>query len=108
MRPSCDLSPMSTITKVPFELGKPQIAGPLAVFPILGGEPRTTYRGLAAGLGLGAFVKEVDEHGSVGDVRICNFTDEAILVYEGEGVEGARQNRSFDAHVLVPAGVELT
>jgi hypothetical protein len=99
---------MTTITKIPFGLGQPQVAGALAVFPVLGAEPRTAYRGLAQALNLGAFVKEISEQGSVGDVRVSNPTDQALLVYEGEEIEGARQNRSFDAHVLVPADTELT
>jgi hypothetical protein len=99
---------MSTITKIPFGLGEPQVAGALAVFPVLGQEPRTSYRTLAQALALGAFVKEVSEDGSVGHVLLGNRTDEPILIYEGEEIEGARQNRSFEAHVLVPAGVELT
>jgi hypothetical protein len=99
---------MSTITKTPFRLARPQVAGALVVFPVLGREPRTAYRGLGQALGLGTFVKEVSGEGSVGDVLISNRTDEPVLVYEGEEIEGARQNRSFETHVLVPAGVELT
>lgn len=99
---------MTTLTQIPFTLGRPQVAGPLAVFPVLGPEPRAFYRSLAHALKLGAFVTEVDEHGSVGDVRIANPTDQPLLVYEGEEIHGARQNRTFDAPVLVPASVELT
>ena len=99
---------MSTLTKVPFELGEPQAAGALAVFPVLGDDAPTVYRSLSRGLKLGAFVREIHDRGSVGDVRIANAADEAILIYEGEEIEGARQNRSFDAHALAPAGVELT
>jgi hypothetical protein len=77
------------------------------VFPVLGGEPLTQYRGLAHALRLGASVTEVDEAGGVGEVLIRNPTDEALLVYEGEEIQGAKQNRIFDAHTLVPAGAEL-
>jgi hypothetical protein len=98
---------MTMIAKIPLRLGRPQVAGPLAVFPLLGGEPLTEYRGLAHALRLGASVTEVDGQGSMGEVLICNPTDEALLVYEGEEIQGAKQNRIFDAHTLVPAGAEL-
>jgi hypothetical protein len=95
------------IRQVPFELGERQVAGALAVFPVLGTDAETPYRSLAQALSAGAFVEEVDEHGSVSSVHVGNPTDQALLIYEGEEVEGARQNRSFVAHALVPAGAEL-
>jgi ARG and Rhodanese-Phosphatase-superfamily-associated Protein domain len=98
---------MSTLTKIPFGLGRPQLAGALAVFPVLGPEPRTVYRSLAHAAALGTSVTEVDGLGSVGDVLVCNPTDEALLIYEGEEIHGARQNRTFDVHALVPPDVEL-
>ena len=39
---------METITS-PFTLGEPQTAGPLAVFPVFGPDPRLDYRSFAAG-----------------------------------------------------------
>src|SRR5689334_22347143 len=98
---------MTTITQIPFGLGPPQLAGPLAVYPILGVEPRTEYRSLAQALKLDASVTEVNAQGSVGDVLVSNPTDQSILIYEGQEIQGARQNRAFDAPALVPAGTEL-
>jgi len=94
----------STPTKVSLELGEPQVAGPLAVFPVLGRQPRLPYMSLARALHIGAVVTEVDEQGSVGDVLVLNKTHQALLVYEGEEIHGARQNRTFDAPALIPAG----
>jgi hypothetical protein len=102
-----DLLCMSTITRTQFELGEPQSAGPLVVFPVLGPEPRLLYTSLARALGDGAFITEVDEQGRVGDVRVVNKSRNALLAYEGEEIQGARQNRTFDAPVLVPAGAQL-
>lgn len=99
---------MTTDTSLRFHLGDPQISGPLAVFPIFGPKPRLRYRGLGQAVRHGAFVTEVDEHGSVNDVLICNASDQALLLYEGELIIGARQNRVIDQPVLVPAGGELT
>ena len=99
---------MTTTTVRRYTLGSPQTAGPLAVFPIFGPEPRWRYRSLAQASARGAFVAEVDDHGSVNDVLVANITDEPLLLYEGEVILGARQNRAIDAPVLVPAYVQLS
>jgi hypothetical protein len=99
---------MTTKAASKFHLRPPQVTGPLAVYPILGGdEPRLVYRSLAQAVQHGAFVGEVDEHGDVNDVLVSNASDMPVLLYEGELIYGARQNRTIDAPVLVPAGVEL-
>ena len=82
-------------------LGSPQLAGPLAVFPLFGPEPRLTYRSFAQATALGALVKELDEGASVNDLTLANPTDLPLLVYEGEEVLGAQQNRTFDVSVLL-------
>ena len=97
---------MDTITH-DLTLGEPQVAGPLAVFPIVGPAGKLAYRSFAAAIELGAFVKELDEGASVGNLLLQNPTDLALLVYEGEEVLGAQQNRSFDSPVLVGAGARL-
>src|SRR5204862_905520 len=65
--------------------------------------PRLAYRGLASGLELGAFVKERDAGADVREVILENPTDLPVLLYEGEHISGAQQNRSVDASLLVPA-----
>lgn len=97
---------METITTL-FKIGDPQVAGPLAVFPVFGPEPKLDYRAFADATGLGAFVKELDEGASVNDLLVENPTDDDLLIFEGEEVLGAKQNRVFDASVLVAAGVRL-
>src|ERR1039458_9169812 len=99
---------MTTKTSTRFHLGSPQTTGPLSLYPIFGGEPRLPYRSLSQAVKHGAVIREVDEHGSVNDVLICNASDQPVLLYEGELIYGARQNRTIDAPVLVPAGVELS
>ncbi len=89
-------------------LGAPQVSGALAVFPVLGPEPRLRYRSLAAALGLGAAVKEVDGAGAVGSLVVQNPTDLPLLCFEGEEVRGARQDRTFDVPVLIGAGRSAT
>jgi hypothetical protein len=93
---------MNPITAT-YTLGSAQIAGPLAVYPVFGPPPTLDYHGLAEAIGLGAFVKELDQGASVGQVIVENPTDLPILIYEGEQIRGAQQNRSFDTSILVPA-----
>jgi hypothetical protein len=92
------------ITEQDFTVGEPQVAGPLAVFPVFGPEPRLEYRALAEAIELGAFVKELDAGASVGELDVHNPTDLPFLIYEGEEVLGAQQNRTFDTSVLIDAG----
>jgi ARG and Rhodanese-Phosphatase-superfamily-associated Protein domain len=99
---------MSTTAPSRLRLGAPQVSGSLSVFPILGGVPQLVYQSLSQAVAKGAFVKELDARGSVNDVLVCNVTDQPILLFEGELIEGARQHRTIDAPVLVPAGVELS
>jgi hypothetical protein len=97
---------MTTLT-TQFTLGEPQVAGPLAVFPIFGPEPRLSYRTFEEAAELGAFVKELDAGASVGDLLVANPTNVPLLIYEGEEVLGAQQNRTFDVSVLVAAGSQV-
>ena len=94
---------MTTKTRL-FTIGEPQVAGPLAVFPVFGPSPRLEYRTFADAMSLGAFVKELDSGASVNDLLVANPTDQPILLFEGEEVRGAQQNRTLDVPVLVPAG----
>jgi hypothetical protein len=98
---------MTILTTASFSVGEPQVSRQLAVFPVFGPEPVAVYRSLAQAVALGASVTEVDD-GSIGDVLVKNSSDQALLVYEGEEITGARQNRMFDAPALVPPAVELT
>ena len=97
---------MQTITQ-DFKLGEPQVAGPLAVFPIFGSSSRLQYRSFAQAAALNAFVKELDDGASVRELIIENPTDLPLLVYEGEEVLGAQQNRTFDTSVLIDAGARV-
>src|SRR5690242_7547572 len=55
-----DDGPLMTTLTTEYMLGEPQVAGPLAVFPIFGPEPRLKYRTLEQATELGAVVKELD------------------------------------------------
>jgi hypothetical protein len=91
----------------PLRLGDPDIHGPLAVFPLFGPAPQQDYVSFAQGRALGAAIKELEQHAAVNDLLVVNPTDQAILLYEGEEVLGAQQNRTFDVSVLVGARSQL-
>ena len=98
---------MSTDTALRHHLGEPQISGPLAVYPIFGPQPRLRYRNLAHAIERGAYITELDGRASVNDVLITNASDQAVLLYEGELIAGAQQNRTIDQPVLIPAGAQI-
>ena len=91
----------------PLRLGDPDVHGPLAVFPIFGPAPRAEYVSFAQGRAAGAAIKELESGAAVNDLLVLNPTDQAILLYEGEEVLGAQQNRTFDVSVLVGARSQL-
>lgn len=89
-------------------VGEPSVTGSVVVYPVFGREPQFEYMTLARALPLGFVVKEVPGSGSVRDLIVHNPTDTPVLLFEGEEVIGAQQNRTFDSSVLVPAREEMT
>ena len=97
---------MDTLT-TQLTLGEPQVVGPLAVFPVFGPTPVLEYRAYSTAIQHGAFVKELDQGASVNRLLVGNPTDRALLLYEGEQVIGAQQDRAMDSNVLVGAGAQV-
>jgi hypothetical protein len=90
--------------EVRFFVTDPDVVGPLAVFPLIAAaEPTVRYLPFAAAKRRGAAVKELADGASVNDLLVVNPLDDPVLLYEGEEVVGAQQNRTFDVSVLVPA-----
>lgn len=112
-------------------LGERQTGGPLAVFPIVAGaaganagsgrplsgrdgRPHSRRNGgpyyitLRQALAEGrAQVTEVDEGGSVQELRVVNKGDARILLLDGEELRGAKQNRVLSTTILVDKHSEL-
>ena len=106
-------SDVSTITlgdhlAEPLTVGEPDVVGSLAVFPLFGATPRHPYVAFAQGRAAGVTIREVAGDARVNDLDITNPTGTAVLLYEGEEVLGAQQNRTFDVSILVAAGAKLT
>ncbi len=91
----------------PLRIGEPDVSGPLAVFPIFGPEPKQPYASFAQGRERGVEIKEVEHAASVNDLTVANPTDTPVLLYDGEEVLGAQQNRTLDITVLVAAGATI-
>ncbi|MFN8174673.1 MAG: DUF6569 family protein [Solirubrobacteraceae bacterium] len=96
-----------TTDTAPLTIGEPKFAGPLAVFPIFGPLPGLDYRAFSVALEHGAFVRELERGASVNHLLVGNPTDRALLLYEGEQVLGAQQDRTMDSNVLVAAGAQV-
>jgi hypothetical protein len=98
---------LNAYLEAPIVIGEPDVAGPLAVFPLFGPPARFEYQSLAQGRPQGVWVKELADGASVNDLVIHNPTGLPVLLFEGEEVLGAQQNRTFDVSVLVAANSTL-
>src|SRR3954463_13209652 len=96
-----------TAVAASLRVGEPDLAGPLAVFPVFGLDPTLEYRSFAEACALGAVIRELHPTPSVNDVLADNPLDVPVLLYEGEEVQGAQQDRTLDVSVLVAARSRL-
>src|SRR5919108_689896 len=86
----------------PFTLGEPRSFRGLTIIPLFAiADPRLEYIGLDEALPRGLRVCEVDVHGDVETLLVENPLDERVLLYEGEELVGAKQNRILKRSVLV-------
>ena len=89
------------------QLGEPVEHRGIVIAPLF---PRRTpdaaYVTLEQALPLGFRVDEVSESGSVPELAVRNPTDKDVLLYDGEELIGAKQNRILNVSVLVAAGAK--
>lgn len=101
------MSTTTTLTHA-FATGEPATYRGITVVPLYPvSEPVAAYITLAEAIALGLSVTEVDEDGVVGELRVANPTPHRVLMYDGEELEGAKQNRILNVSVLVEAGSTL-
>jgi hypothetical protein len=88
--------------------GKPQTHGALTVIPILA--PMQAEPGwlTLAAAGDRVRITEVDEEGSVPDLKTANLEDLPLPLLDCEQLVGAKQNRILIMTVLVAAQTEVT
>lgn len=103
-----DVPALEALLAAPLYVAEPDVAGPLAVFPLIASAaPKLSYVAFAAGQAHGVELKELAGGARVNELEVHNPLDCPVLLYEGEEVLGAQQNRTFDVSVLVPAGASL-
>ena len=91
-------------------LGEPTVYGQMAMFPLLDKEESTIdYLTLDESIANGyAYVTEIDEGGSIPELKFKNSSEKRIFLMEGEELVGAKQNRTLNISLLAPAEKEIT
>jgi flavodoxin len=70
--------------------------------------PEPAYLTLVEALALDGFkITEVSEGGSVPSLRVVNETPQHVLLFDGEELKGAKQNRILNTTILIAAGTSL-
>jgi hypothetical protein len=87
------------------DIGEPDVAGPLVVFPLLARPGDFEYWSFAEAANRGFRLSELRD-ASVNDLRATNPLDVAVLLFDGEVVEGAQQDRVPDVSVLIGPGTQ--
>ncbi|MGH3113727.1 MAG: ARPP-1 family domain-containing protein, partial [Gaiellaceae bacterium] len=97
---------MTTFTAA-LQLGQPVAHRGIVIAPLFPrSQPRAAYVTLDEALPLGFRVTEVSAAGLVPELLARNPLDAAVLLYDGEELVGAKQNRILNVTVLVPARSE--
>ena len=90
---------------LPLQLGEPQTHRGITIVPIFPlRNPRAAYLTLEEALPRGLRIDEVSDRGSVPELVVRNPLDERVLLYDGEELIGAKQNRILNVSVLIEAG----
>jgi hypothetical protein len=92
------------VIETSIQLGEPVEHRGVVVTPLFPlRSPVADYSTLADALPLGLRIDELSEAGSVPELAVHNPTDANVLLYDGEELLGAKQNRILSVTVLVGA-----
>jgi len=95
-------------TTLPFALGEPVEHRGVVVCPLFPvADPVAAYLTLDEALPRGLQITEVSDSGSVPQLAVWNPLDERVLLFDGEELVGAKQNRILNVTVLVEAQTRL-
>jgi ARG and Rhodanese-Phosphatase-superfamily-associated Protein domain len=90
---------------LPLQLGEPVTHRGITILPAFPLEnPAAAYTTLEDALPRGFRIAETSDAGSVPELVVENPLDEHVLLYDGEELIGAKQNRILNLSVLVAAG----
>lgn len=90
---------------VDLTIAEPDVAGPLEVFPLLAPAGEFEYCSFAEATSRGFVLAELED-ASVNNLRASNPLDVAVLIFDGETLEGAQQDRMPDVSVLLAPGIK--
>lgn len=91
------------------KLGEPRMHNGIGLWPIMTA-PRSVpaYITLVEALSHEGFrITEVSENGSVPELRVVNQTPRHVLLFDGEELKGAKQNRILNTTILIEAGSQI-
>ena len=99
---------MTPTTPITFQLGDPVEHRGIVITPLFPArDPVAAYITLDEALPRGLTITEISDAGSVPELAVINPLDETVLLYDGEELVGAKQNRILNVSVLVGAGAKL-
>jgi flavodoxin len=89
--------------------GEPHVRHGFGLWPLFAeARPEPAYIPLVEALALPGFrITEVSEGGSVPSLRVVNETAQHVLLFDGEELKGAKQNRILNTSILIAAGTSL-
>src|SRR5919199_1117824 len=97
---------MKTKVKI-MQLGEPVEHHGIVVAPLFPrAQPRAQYLTFEEAAPRGFRISELDEGGSVPELLVENPLDQNVLLYDGEELLGAKQNRILNVTVVVPGGAK--
>jgi hypothetical protein len=87
---------------LPYQLGTPTRRSAVTLWPLFPlRDPVCDYGSLDEALAAGLEIGEVDMAGDVGELLVRNPLDRGVLLYDGEELVGAKQNRILNVSVLL-------
>ena len=91
------------------KLGEPRMHSGIGLWPVLAeARPEPVYITLVEALSQEGFkITEVSEGGSVPELHVVNETPHRVLLFDGEELKGAKQNRILNTTILIEAGSQL-
>ena len=99
---------MTSTSPFTFQLGDPVEHRGIVITPLFPArDPVAAYITLDEALPRGLTITEMSDAGSVPELAVINPLDETVLLYDGEELVGAKQDRILNVTVLVEAGAKL-